>query len=642
MSFGGGGFSPGPIFGGIGGHGGQNLPFSGVPEELQEKVDRILETEPEIPPRDIEFHHERYDRRPFSLWRFLAPHKLALGGTLGLVILETLALQAGPLLTKVAIDSGIRAGSLEVLLGVAGTYLLLIGITIFTSRARIIVTTRVGADLMVRLRVRLFTHLQRLSLGFFTKEKGGVLFSRMTSDPMSLAQLFHEGLVQLAVQIFTLLVVTGFILTLNVKLALILLVSVIPAMTVMTLWFRNASAHRFLAVRDRIADVLAHLQENLAGIRTVTAFNRNAHNTVEHRNIVGDYREANEATAQVNALYGPGSEMVGILGQAVLFFVGGRMVLRGELSVGDLAAFILYLTAFFSPIQQLVQLYSVYQQGGAAVVKLREFLATAPEVIEKADAYDLPAINGSIELQNLDFSYAQGQPVLQKLNLQIAPGETFALVGATGSGKSTIAKLVSRFYEPDRGTVRIDGHDLRDITFSSLRSQVGVIPQEPFLFASSVRDNVAFARPSATDREVLAACHAVGVAEQVEKLPDGIHTMVHERGVTLSAGERQLLALARAFLAEPRLLILDEATSNLDLRSEARIERALDIVLEGRTALIIAHRMATAKRADRIGVVENGQIIGIGTHAELVAQNGRYATMFQTWSAAGTNEEGNL
>ena len=638
MSFGGGGFAPGPMFGGLGGQGGQNLPFAGVPEELREKVDRVLEDEPEIPRREIEFDPEDYDRRPFGLWRFLAPHKFALGGALGLVVLETLALQAGPLLTKIAIDSGIRAGKFDVLVGVALTYLVLIGITILTSRARIIVTTRVGADLMVRLRVRLFTHLQRLSLGFFTQEKGGVLFSRMTSDPMSLAQLFHEGLVQLAVQIFTLLVVTAFILTLNVKLALILLLSVIPAMTVMTLWFRSASADRFLAVRDRIADVLAHLQENLAGIRTVTAFNRNAYNTVEHRNIVGDYREANEATSRVNALYGPGSEMVGILGQAILFFVGGNMVLQGELTVGDLAAFILYLTAFFSPIQQLVQLYSVYQQGGAAVVKLREFLAVAPEVRQKSEAYELPPIHGAIELENLDFSYAKGQQVLKNLNLQIRPGETFALVGSTGSGKSTIAKLVSRFYEPDRCSVRIDGHDLRDITFRSLRSQVGVIPQEPFLFASSVRDNVAFARPDATDDEVLDACRAVGVVEQVQKLPEGIDTMVHERGVTLSAGERQLLALARAFLAEPRLLVLDEATSNLDLRSEARIEQALDILLEGRTAIIIAHRMATAQRADRIGVVDDGRIVEIGTHKELIFQKGRYAAMFETWAAAGAAE----
>jgi len=638
MSFGGGGFAPGPMFGGLGGQGGQNLPFAGVPEELREKVDRVLEDEPEIPRREIEFDPEDYDRRPFGLWRFLAPHKFALGGALGLVVLETLALQAGPLLTKIAIDSGIRAGKFDVLVGVALTYLVLIGITILTSRARIIVTTRVGADLMVRLRVRLFTHLQRLSLGFFTQEKGGVLFSRMTSDPMSLAQLFHEGLVQLAVQIFTLLVVTAFILTLNVKLALILLLSVIPAMTVMTLWFRSASADRFLAVRDRIADVLAHLQENLAGIRTVTAFNRNAYNTVEHRNIVGDYREANEATSRVNALYGPGSEMVGILGQAILFFVGGNMVLQGELTVGDLAAFILYLTAFFSPIQQLVQLYSVYQQGGAAVVKLREFLAVTPEVRQKSDAHELPQIHGAIELENLDFSYAKGQQVLKNLNLQIRPGETFALVGSTGSGKSTIAKLVSRFYEPDRGSVRIDGHDLRDITFRSLRSQVGVIPQEPFLFASSVRDNVAFARPDATDDEVLDACRAVGVVEQVQKLPEGIDTMVHERGVTLSAGERQLLALARAFLAEPRLLVLDEATSNLDLRSEARIEQALDILLEGRTAIIIAHRMATAQRADRIGVVDDGRIVEIGTHKELIFQKGRYAAMFETWAAAGAAE----
>ncbi len=633
MSFGGGAFAGGPVFGGLSGQGGQNLPFAGVPTELQEKVDAILADEPETPEEEVEFDQAEYDRRPFTLGRFLAPHWVALLGALGRVVLETAALQAGPLLTKIAIDSGIRARSVNVLLWVAATYIGLIGVSILISRVRVVVTARVGADLMVRLRVRIFAHLQRLSLGFFTEEKSGVLFSRQTSDPVSLAALFQEGLVQLAVQALTLAIVTVLLVALNPWLAAVMLLAVVPAMLVLTLWFRGASGQRYLDVRDRIADVLSHLQESLAGVRIVTAFNRRRHNVIEHRNVVGAYREANDATAQVNAVYGPGSEMIGILGQALLFLIGGRMVLRGELTVGDLAAFILYLTAFFAPIQQLVQLYTVYQQGTAAVVKLRELLAEEPTVPELPSASALSSIHGEIALEGVTFSYQPGTPVLRDIDLRIRPGETFALVGATGSGKSTIAKLVARFYDPDVGVVRVDGRDLREITFESLRTQLGVVPQEAFLFAGSLRDNVAFARPSSTDEEVLAACDAVGIRELVDRLPHGIHTLVHERGVTLSAGERQLLALARAFLAEPRVLVLDEATSNLDLRSEALIEHALDVVLEGRTALIIAHRLATARRADRIATVDDGQIVEVGTHDELVAKGGRYADMFSTWAA---------
>jgi len=420
---------------------------------------------------------------------------------------------------------------------------------------------------------------------------------------------------------------------LDPTMAAITLLVVVPAMLALTLWFRSASDRGYLAVRDRIADVMSDLQESLSGIRIITAHNRRRHNTIHHRNVVGAYRDANDYTAKVGAIYGPGTEALGVIGQAVILLVGGWRVLDGTLTLGDLFAFTLYLTMFFAPIQQLVQLYNQYQQGQAAVTKIRDLLSTPPGVPEADDATDLPPISGAIELRDVTFGYDPTAPVLRGVDLQIAAGETFALVGPTGAGKSTIAKLVTRFYDPQAGAVLIDGHDLRDVTFASLRGQLGVVPQEPFLFHGSIRDNVAFGRPDATDDEVHEACRAVGIADLVDRLPDGLATPCHERGVSLSSGERQLLALARTFLYRPRVVVLDEATSNLDLRSETKVERALDVLLEGRTAIIIAHRLTTARRADRIAVVDDGGIVEIGTHDELVAAGGAYATMWATYAA---------
>lgn len=616
---------------------GKGLPFAGVPPELQARVDAVLAKEPAPVDEPVELHQTGYDRRPLTLRRFLAPHRWAMVGAAVLVVLETVALQAGPLLTQLGIDHGIRDGDTGTLFLVSGSYLLSVVLGALASGVRVAWSGRVGERLLLALRIRVFSHFQRLSVGFFTDEKAGRLMTRMTSDLESLTQLFQDGMVQMAVQLLTVVGVTVVLFVLDVRLALVTVLLVVPLTTALTLWFRRASDHGFDLVRDRIADVLAHLQESLSGVRIVTAHNRARHNIVEHRNVVGDYRDANRYTAKVGAIYGPGTEVIGIGAQAALLLIGGRMVLRGELSIGELAAFVLYLTSFFAPIQQLVQLYNTYQQGQASLRKLRDLLLTEPAVAEREDAIDLPPVVGQIRLEHVTFGYDPARPVLRDVDLTIEAGETFAFVGATGAGKSTIAKLVSRFYDPAEGRVLIDGHDVRDVTFASLRSQLGTVPQEPFLFGGSLRDNVAFARPDATDDEVLEACRAVGLDDLVERLPDGLHTPVQERGVALSSGERQLLALARAFLARPRVLVLDEATSNLDLRSEAKIERALDVLLEGRTAIIIAHRLATAMRADRLAVVDGGRIVEIGSHASLVAEGGRYAAMFDTWQrhAAG-------
>jgi ATP-binding cassette subfamily B protein len=544
-------------------------------------------------------------------------------------------MQAGPLLTQIGIDDGIREGDTRTVVVVSLLYFVAVAVNGVASAGRIAWTGRVGERLLKALRIRIFSHLQRLSVDFFTKEKAGRLLSRMTSDVESLTQLFQEGMVQMAVQGLTVVVVTVVLFFLDVRLALITVVVVVPATAALTLWFRAASDRTFGLVRDRLADVLAHLQESLSGVRIVAANNRFRQNIVEHRNTVEDYRAANVATARVGAIYGPSTEVVGVVGQAVLLLVGGNMVLHDELTVGKLAAFLLYLTAFFAPIQQMVQLYNTYQQGQAALRKLRELLLTEPSVAEDPDAADLPPLEGEVVLDGVSFGYDRDRPVLHDVDLAIEPGETLAVVGATGAGKSTIAKLVIRLYDPDAGRVLIDGHDLRHVTTSSLRGQLGVIPQEPFLFSGSMRDNLTFARPEATEEEVVATCRAVGLGELLDRLPEGLDTPVHERGVALSSGERQLLALARAFLARPRVLVLDEATSNLDLASESRIEHALDVVLEGRTAIVIAHRLATAMRADRIAVIEDGRVAELGTAEELLALGGHYAGLHEAWLRHG-------
>ncbi len=616
------------------------LPFAGMPSELSELAQQILAAEPDHPVAAVAFSQTDYDRRPFTLRRFLRPHRWGLVGSVGLVVLETLAMQAGPLLTQIGLDRAIVPRDPSVLIVVALAYLGAVVINAAASSARVAYTGRLGERLMEELRVRVFSHLQRQSLDLFTSKKSGVLLTRMTSDIDALSALFQDGLVNLAVQVLTLVVITVVLTALNPMLAAITLMIIVPAMVALTLWFRSASERGYRQVRERIAEVLADLSESLAGMRVISATNRRQHNVIQHANVVGEHRDANVYASTVGAIYGPTSETIGVIGQAVLLLVGGRMVLNGTLTVGELFAFLLYLTAFFAPIQQLVQLYNSYQQGQAAVAKVRDLLATSPAVVEAPDAIDLPPIDGRIVFDQVSFSYDGKTEVLHGLDLTIEPGETLAIVGPTGAGKSTVAKLLSRFYEPSRGGVSIDGHNLRDVTIHSLRSQLGVVPQEPFLFNGSIRSNVAFAKPDTSSEDVQAACEEIGLASLLDRLPDGVDSLVHERGASLSSGERQLLALARAFLAKPRVLILDEATSNLDLASETLIERALDTVLEGRTAVIIAHRLATAMRADRIAVIDDGRLIELGTHDELVVAGRHYADLFSKWeAAAGTRTQ---
>jgi ATP-binding cassette, subfamily B, bacterial len=639
MAWGGGG-----AFGGGGGFVGAQsssqqagLPFGGIPTELQLGVDKILTTEPEHATADVRFTQlpsEREQRRltlPFLVNEH--PVLLAIGALLVLVV--GIFGVAGPYLVGQAIDEGMVPKKLDVVLFYAAVYLVIsIGVA-YAQRGLVHDTGRLAARIMHRLRILVFSHLQRLGLDFYTDEKAGVLMSRMTSDIENLQQFLQDGISSFGVQLVSMVTIIVLLFHYDTGLAALTIATVLPLLLGLTIWFHRASERGYLRSRDGIANVLSDLSESLYGVRVVTATNRQRHNVVHHRNVVGEYREANLYTGRAAAIYGPATVMIGILGQALLLGVGGTQVLHHQLQVGVLVAFVLYLGRFFQPIQLLVQQYNVLQQGRSSIIRLRELVETPPSVQDRPDARELPPVQGAIEFSDVTFGYLEGRPVLRHVDLSIAQGESVAFVGSTGAGKSTMAKLVNRFYDPQGGRVLVDGIDIKDVTLHSLRSQIGVVPQEPFLFAGSIRDNLVFASPTATDAEVDAAIDAVGLRELVDRLPSGMDTVVHERGQTLSAGERQLLALGRAFLSHPRVLVLDEATSSLDLRSETVVEQALARLLEGRTALLIAHRLTTAKRADRIVVIEDGGIVESGSHDELVARGGRYAAMYETWVRQG-------
>ena len=630
MSWGGGGFG-----GGVAARPG-GLPFGGIPHEMQLGVDRVLAEEPARSASELGFEAATSEPEAveLSLGSLLRAHPRLLLASALLVVVVAITGQIGPALTGWAINAGMAPGHhhLDIVIAAAVAYLVVTFLGSLAQRSQVRVSGRLAARVMHELRVRVFVHLQQLGLDFFTEEKAGVVMTRMTSDIENLQQLLQDGLSQFALQALTMLTIVVILLAMDPMLAVIAIVAVIPPLVAASWWFHVASDHAYTTVRDRIADVMSDLSESLHGMRVVTTHNRQARNVATHRRIVGAYRDANVTTGRIGALYGALTISIGILGQALVLAIGGHLVLEHKLSIGALVAFFLYLNRFFQPIQLLVQQYNALQQSRSSITKLRSLLETRPSVVDQPDARELGPIEGAISFEDVSFGYDPERPVLHDLNLEIAPGETVALVGPTGGGKSTIAKLIVRFYDPSSGVIRVDGQDLRGLRSSSLRRQLGVVPQEPFLFVGSIRDNLRFARPEASEEEVREAVDRVGLRELVDRLPEGLDTYVHERGQTLSAGERQLLALGRAFLAHPRVLVLDEATSSLDLRSETAVEQALDALLEDRTAILIAHRLSTAKRADRIVVISGGRIIEQGSHDQLLEAEGRYASMFATWS----------
>jgi ATP-binding cassette subfamily B protein len=548
------------------------------------------------------------------------------------LVLATAASLAPPPLAKLAIDNGIVPGDTATLTWVVVAFLASALIYWGASYLQTYLVGWVGQRVLQDLRIQLFAHLQSLSIGFYSRRQAGVIISRLTNDVQALDQLVSDGVVTLFGSSLTLVGTAVILLVLDWQLALLCFL-IFPVLGIGSLAFRIVSADAYRLTREKVAAITAYLQETLSGVRVVRIFAQEPRHEAVFAELNEENRDANMKTVNLNAAYFPAVELLSSLVTAAILLYGGLQALDGDVTVGVLVAFIAALNSFFDPIQQLSQLYTTYQAGMAALDKIFELLDEEPELRDAPDAIALPSLRGELRFEHVSFAYApDAEPALRDVDLHVPAGQTVALVGSTGAGKSTFAKLAARFYDPTEGRVLVDGHDLRDVQASSLRAQMGIVPQEAYLFSGTIRENLAFGRPDAGPEEVEAAARAVGLHDFVVALEQGYETEVGERGIQLSAGQRQLVAFARALVADPRILVLDEATSNVDIHTEGMIEQGLRRLLAGRTAIVIAHRLSTIQRAGHIVVLDHGRIAEQGTHEELLDAHGAYWKLYRDWA----------
>ena len=604
-----------------------------------ELLDGLAALEPIVDEPRVDVEAEAAATGPFRMGEFLRPYRTPLLIGVGLVFGDVLLSLAGPAVVRRAVDHGIVEGNTDELFRASMIFFAAAAGSFLAQRTLMVFTSRTAQRILLALRVRIFAQLQRLGIDFYEREMAGRIMTRATSDIDTVQTLFQQGMLGALAGVVMFAGSAFVLLAMNARLALATLTIVVP-LYLLTRWFQRRSDVAFMEARDQLAAVNASFQESLSGVRVAQAFVREERNMLEFRRATAELRAARNRAEWVSAVYVPAVDFLSTVATVIVLAYGAYLMSRGQITAGGLVAFVLYLSQVFGPVQQLSQTFSTYQQANAALTKMRELFDTRIATPSHPGARDPGRITGRTELERVRFAYVDdGADALDDLSLLIPAGQTVALVGETGAGKSTVMKLVARFYDPTEGVVRADGAPLTELDTTSYRQHLGYVPQEAHLFAGTIRDNIAFARPDATDAAVEAAARAVGAHDFISRLPAGYRDPVRDGGRSMSAGQRQLVALARALLVDPVVLLLDEATANLDLATEARVARAMGLISSGRTTILIAHRLQTAARADRIIVIDEGRVVEDGGHDELLARDGRYAALWRAWELGDSTPE---